>query len=91
MKWRENGELQSDDYKLLYSGEGKNGMMAQVKNLIMKVKYINNRLAMLRLKGHKKDTVLIQVYMPTSQHSDNEIEDCCSRIESLVEREKKNA
>lgn len=57
----------------------------------MKVEYHDARMIMIRMKGKQKDLVIVQVYMPTSQHTDEEVEDCYERIEQVIERERKGA
>lgn len=63
---------------IFYSGEQRGGNYGvgimtgnRLKNNVIKAEYIDSRL-MIRLKGFKKDLVLTQVYMPTSQHTHEE-------------------
>ena len=44
---------------------------------------------MVRLQGKQVDTVIIQVYMPTSNHKEEEIDEMYDRIEELIETKTK--
>jgi len=91
------GEFTSGEVKMIFSGKvkGQNGvaivLSKRVKNCVKHVELVNDRLMMVRLRAEPKDIVLIQVYMPTSAHSDEEIEELYSQIEEMIRREEKNS
>lgn len=43
------------------------------------MEYVDERVIMMRIKGRDKDLMIIQVYVATSQHSDEEVEECCDK------------
>ena len=98
VRWGGNGEIESGEYKLFYSGEDKNGrngvglmMKNSIEKRVIKIEYTNERIIWIRLKGVNKDLVIIQVYMPTSQYQEEELEQYYEKIEDIIEREKRNA
>ena len=44
---------------------------------------------MLRLKGKSVDVVIMQVYMPTTEYKDEEVNTTYERIEELLDKETK--
>ena len=50
----------------------------------------SDRLILVRIQAEPADIVVIQVYMPTSDHSDEEVEDVYEQIEELVTAQKGN-
>jgi len=40
---------------------------------------------LVRLQGKQADTVIIQVYMPTSNHKEEDIDEMYERIEEFIE------
>lgn len=98
VRWGGNGECNSGDFRLYYSGEEKSGSYGvgilvgrRIKGSVVKAEYINERIIMIRIKAKDRDLVVIQVYMPTSGHKDEEIEECYDKIENIIEKESRNA
>jgi exonuclease III len=97
VRYEGSGEFTSGEFKVIFSGKvkGKNGVAIvlgkRVKNCVKSIELVNDRLMMIRLRAEPKDVVLIQVYMPTSAHTDEEIEDLYSQIEELIRREEKDS
>lgn len=98
VRWGGNGELESDGYRLYYSGQQVNGeygvgvmVSPRMTKMVERVAYVDERIMMIRLKGKARDLVVVMVYMPTSNHQDEEIEECYNKIQEVIDKEKRGA
>ena len=57
---------------------------------VTKIVLQNDRLLLVRIQAEPADLVIIQVYMPTSTHEDNEAEEIYKQLDCLVKAEKGN-
>ena len=95
VRWEGEGEISSGEFKLFYSGkhQGQNGVgfivSKKVDKSIKKVVYEGDRIIGLKLGTRVKDILVMQVYMPTSEYEDEEIEEMYERIEDILDREGK--
>ena len=94
VRWLGEGELWSDQYRVIYSG-GKERLRgvaiildSSVATRVLEIKRGGDRMIMVKLHGELKDIVLIQVYMPTSEHSDEEVEKVYEQLEELLKEQK---
>ena len=55
---------------------------------VTKIVQYSDRLILLRIKAEPVDLVIIQVYMPTSEAEEEEIELMYEQIEELIQKEK---
>jgi len=75
------GDFNSDGYRVIYSGGKKkeNGVALifdeKVAKSVEKVRYERQRMIMVRLKAAQVNMIIIQLYMPTSGHAEEDIED----------------
>jgi len=96
IRWEGSGELASDEMTLFYSGDvkGMNGVgfivNRKIRSRVQRVIYEGDRIIAIRLGMKPKDVLIIQVYMPTSQRSDEEIEEIYERIERIMDEEGKD-
>jgi hypothetical protein len=101
VRWRkekegeeERGDFMSDDVRVIYSGGEKcqRGVAVLLDKewakRVIGVEKKNDRLLMVKLKGEPRDIVIIQVYMPTSDHEDEEVDEMYEQIEELVDKQK---
>ncbi|KAJ4440072.1 hypothetical protein ANN_08204, partial [Periplaneta americana] len=95
VKWKNSGELVSDEFKLFYSnGECKEShgvgvlLGPRVKDKVISVLYVDDQVIMVRLQGKKMNLLLVQVYMPHSGLVDEEVEESYDKIEEIVEKKK---
>jgi len=93
-RWKEQRDYMSDDVRVISSG-GDNcerGVAVLLDKEWAKrvtvVEQKSDRLMMIKLKNESKDIAIIQVYMPTSEHNDEEIEKMYEQIEEVVDRQK---
>ena len=94
MRWKGTGEVTSEDgHKILYSGD-KDKKIRGVgfiihKNTIKSVIEINpvsGRLITIRLSSKPQNVTIIQVYAPTSESSEEEIEEFYYSVQSAINR-----
>ena len=92
-RWTDEGDYYSDGYRVLHGGgsEHRNGVAVildkRTAASVVKVSYEGDRLMLVKLRGKPTDIVIIQVYMPTSEHKEEEVEDMYEKIEELLDRE----
>lgn len=92
VRWKGTGELQSDEVKVFYSGgeERQRGVAVMMDNetakSVLEIQYCSDRLMMVKIKAEPVNVIIIQVYMPTSDHEDDEIEEMYDRIEELMDK-----
>ena len=51
----------------------------------MHIDRINERVMMIKIKSMPVDTIVIQIYMPTSTAKDEEIENMCETIQDILD------
>ena len=96
VRWKGRGDFVSDGYRVIYScgEESQRGvaviMHKDVAGKVSKVMQQNDRLLLVKIKAEPVDMIIIQTYMPTSAHCDEEVEGIYEQIEELVDGEKAN-
>ena len=94
LRWKGQGEIRSD-YTVYYSrGErAERGVAIVVHNSILRsvVKKIicNDRIMAFKLKTEPVSLLIMQVYMPTSEYEDDEVEKLYHTIEEILEEDGK--
>ena len=84
-----SGKTTSNGYQLVYYSGSKHTigvgvlLSKEAAELLMGFSAINERLFMIKLKGKSFDFNLIKVYIPTTDHTDEEIEELYKQIEEL--------
>jgi len=95
VRWKGQGEIRSGDYTVYYSG----GERAEkyvtivvhksvVRSVVKKIVH-NDRIIAINLQAEPINILMIQVYMPTSEHEDDEVEELCGVIEEILEEDGK--
>jgi len=90
MKWKGQGDFISGDYRVIYSdgNNERNGV-----GIILNTKWAqcvrnhiayDDRLIMIKLKSVPNDIAIIQVYMPITQTSDDEVEEINEKVEEFI-------
>jgi len=86
-RWTDNGKIRRDTHTIIYSGgqEHKHGVGIMIKNGIAKAMIgygvVSNRVSMMKLQGKPFNISLIQVYTPTQDYSDEDIEQFYEEIQ----------
>ena len=81
LKWTVMGEFNSDDHYIYYCGQEsfrRNGVASmvnkRVRNAVLGCSLRNNRMISVRLQGKPFNITVIQVYAPTSNAEEAEVE-----------------
>ncbi|VVC30385.1 Endonuclease/exonuclease/phosphatase,Reverse transcriptase domain [Cinara cedri] len=97
MRWPRAGDLWSGEYRLIHTGTAENNPGIGGVGIIMskaigkKVKgfvQYNERIILVKIETKLKDTIIVQVYMPTSNSSERELEEVYEGIEKVIEKVK---
>ena len=95
VRWKGQGEIRSGDYTVYYSGGEraervvtilvhKNAVRSVVKKIVC-----NDRIIAIKLKAEPVSILIMQVYMPTSEYEDDEVEKFYDTIEEILEEDGK--
>ncbi len=93
-RWKNSGDFENDGYRILYSGGNKHERGVAVvihkdyARRITKIVQHSDRIILVKVEGDPADIIIIQVYMPTSQHDEAEIDQLYDQIEKLIDEEK---
>ena len=90
------GELNSDDHYIYYCGQEsliRNGVAImvnkRVRNAVLGCNLKNNRMIFVHLQGKPFNITVIQVYAPTSNAEEAEVERFYENLQDLLEHPKK--
>ena len=92
LKWTEMGEFKSDDHYIYYCGQEslrRNGVAIiinkRVWNVVLGCNLKNDRMISLHFQGKPFNTTVIQVYAPTSNAEEAEVEQIYEDLKELLE------
>ena len=92
LKWTRMGKFNSDDYDIYYCGQEslrRNGvaMMVnkRVQNTVLGCNLKNDRMISVCFQGKPFNITVIQVYPPTSNAEEAEVEQFCEDLQDLLE------
>ena len=92
LKWTGIGELNSDDHCIYYCGQEslrRNGVAImvnkRVQNAVLRCNLKNNRMISVRLQGKPFNITVIQVYAPTSNAEEAEVEWFYEDLQDVLE------
>ena len=92
LKWTGMGEFNSDDHYIYYCGQEplrRNGVALvvnkRVQNAVLGCNLKNDRMISVRFQGKPFTITVIQVYAPTSNAEEAEVERFCEDLEDLLE------
>ena len=94
VRWTEEGDFESDGYRIIYSGgKERQGGVAIILDRdtakrVIEVKRCGDRMMMVKLNGDVVNMCLIQVYMPTTGHEDDEVDTEYEKLEEMVRAQK---
>ena len=90
MKWPQEGDFWSGSYRIIHTGSlnGNAGVGIMLrKSAGIRVKSFlqyNERIVMVKLETKPVDTVVVQVYMPTTDYEDEEVEEVYDDIREII-------
>ena len=92
IKWAGMGEFNSDDHYIYYCGEEslrRNGVAImvnkRVRNAVLGCNLKNDRMISVRFQGKPFNITVIQVYAPTSNAEEAEVEQFCEDLQDCLE------
>ena len=92
LKWTGSGEFRYGDHTVFYSGHQqyrKNGAAFIVNKKISKsvlgYNMVNDRIITSRLQGYPFNTSIIQIYAPTTDADENEIEQFYNELQEVLD------
>ena len=92
LKWTGMGEFNSDDHYIYYCGQEslrRNGVAItvnkRVQNAILGCNLINDRMVSVHFQGKPFNITVIQVYAPTSEAEEAEVERFYEDLQDLLE------
>ena len=92
LKWTGMGEFDSDDHYIYYCGQEsfrRNGVgiigNKRVRNAVLGCSLWNNRIISVHFQGKPYYIMIIQVYAPTSNAEEAEVERFCEDLQDLLE------
>ena len=92
LKWTRMGEFNSDDHYIYYCGQEslrRNGVAAmvnkRVRNAVLGCNLKNDRMISVHLQGKPFNIMVIQVYAPTSNAEEAEVEQFYEDLQDLLE------
>ena len=91
LKWTGMGEFNSDDHYIYYCGEEsprRNGVALTVNrvwNAVLGCNLKNDRMVSVRFQGKPFNVTVIQVYAPTSNAEESEVERFFEDLQDLLE------
>ena len=96
LKWIGMGEFNSDDHCIYHCGQEslrKNGVAImvnhRVQNAVLGCNLKNDRMISVRFQGKPFNITIIQVYAPTSNAEEAEVERFCEDLQDLLQHPKK--
>ena len=92
LKWTGMGEFNSHDHYFYFCGQeslGRNGVALMVnksvQNAVLGCNLKNDRMISVHLQGKPFNITVIQVYAPTSNAEEAEVEQCYEDLQDLLE------
>ena len=92
LKWTRMGEFNSDDHYIYYCGQEslrRNGVAIKVnkrvQNAVLGCNLKNDRMISVHHLGKPFNIMVIQVYAPTSNTEEAEVERFCKALQDLLE------
>lgn len=99
VRWPNQGDLWSGNYRIIHTGTAENerglggvGIMTN-KHFGKRIKgYVqySERIMLVRFDTKPRDTVIIQVYMPTTNAEDDKVEEVYDSLDNIIEHIKKD-
>ena len=92
LKWTGMGEFNSDDHYIYYCGQeslrrNRVAIMVnkRVRNAVLGCNLKNDRMISVHFQGKSFNITVIQVYAPTSNAEEAEVEQFCDDLQDLLE------
>src|SRR6218665_3762395 len=93
-RWKEEIDFTSEGVRIIHTGgeNGQNGVAVLVEEKIarsiVEIERYGSRMIEVKIKAEPVDIVIIQVYTPTTNHEEEEVENMYERLEEVLDRTK---
>jgi endonuclease/exonuclease/phosphatase family metal-dependent hydrolase len=90
VRWTEAGKVEKDNHTLIYSGGGQHQhgvgiiMTKKVSQSLFGFWPISDRVILMKLRGKPFDIAVIQVYAPTTSHTEEELETFYEDVQKAI-------
>ena len=94
VRWKENGDFTSEGKRIIYVGgsESQRGVAVlldeETAKCVISTEVHEDRIVMVRIQAQPTNIVVIQVNMPTSTHSDEEVDVVSEKLEQISQNVK---
>ena len=94
--WKGDGDFTNDGFRIIHAGGKKKArgvaviLDKKMANSVSRIEQKSDRILLVKIDAQPQNIIVIQVYMPTTQHNDNEIEDMYEEIEELMDAQQGN-
>lgn len=92
LKWVGRGYFQSDDFMIYYSGHDnmrRNGvaiiLRMNIAKSVLGYNPVNDRIISIRIRGRPLNITLIQVYAPTTDAEEEDIEEFYGKLQQVID------
>ena len=89
-RWKGNGDFYDEDFKVIYSGgnECQRGVAIILDKVtascVADIQQYNDRVMMIKINAKPVNIIILQIYLPTSDHDDSEIDEIYEHIEDVI-------
>lgn len=90
MRWKGNGDFISEQFRVIYAGgeDGQRGvgivLDSDAAKRVGEIERFSERMIMVKVQAEPVNMVVIQLYMPTSDHKDEEVELMYEKLEEIL-------
>src|SRR6478609_1177978 len=94
VRWRDGGDFVSDGYTVMYAGGPtcQRGVAviaeAKVAERVTEIDTFRDRIIVVKVKADPVDMVIVQAYLPTTDHEDEEVEKLYDQLEQILVKQK---
>jgi exonuclease III len=94
VRWRDGGDFMSDDVRVIYAGgeESQRGVAvlldSDTAKRVTKIMRCSDRIILIKIAAEPVDLIIVQVYMPTSDQDEQDVESLYESIEDLIKKER---
>lgn len=91
LKWTGKGDFWSEGYRIIFSGDDYRVtgvgfiLNKEMGKKVIEIVQYNDRIIAIKIETKPVDTFILQVYMPTSSHKDEKIEEMYEQINEMIE------
>src|SRR5579864_3279387 len=93
-RWMDEADFESDGYRVIYSGGKERQRRVAIildrdtAKRVVEIKRCGDRMMMVKLNGELVNMSIIQIYMPTTGHDDEEVDTVYEKLQELVDAQK---